>query len=96
VYYRLRQVDQDGTAAYSSVQTVAVEGTSLVLYPNPNQGAVTLSGAGPFAAAQVVDALGRVATTVQTDGTGTVCLSGLAPGFYLMRTGRGSCRFVVE
>ncbi len=37
LYYRLRQVDLDGTAAFSPVVTVAGTGTpgELVLYPNP-------------------------------------------------------------
>jgi hypothetical protein len=49
VYYRLRQVDQDGTATYSLVRTVSLTGASQVaslgLYPNPaapTDAAVTL------------------------------------------------------
>jgi hypothetical protein len=40
-YYRLELVDKDGTASYStvcSVETGAISGLSVVLYPNPVQG----------------------------------------------------------
>ncbi|MGI4864754.1 MAG: T9SS type A sorting domain-containing protein [Janthinobacterium lividum] len=47
VYYRLRQVDLDGTATFSPVRTVsftAAAATSVVLslYPNPAQASTTL------------------------------------------------------
>ena len=43
VYYRLRQVDADATAAYSPVQTAAFTAPqALAFYPNPTTGAATL------------------------------------------------------
>jgi hypothetical protein len=35
VYYRLHQVDLDGTAAYSPVRAVTLGAGGLALYPNP-------------------------------------------------------------
>jgi hypothetical protein len=38
-YYRLHQVDYDGTKTYSPIQSVNFEGLEIVnLYPNPSQG----------------------------------------------------------
>ncbi len=38
-YYRLKQVDYDGTTAYSNVVSVRnVDGENIILYPNPNNG----------------------------------------------------------
>ncbi|RZK23397.1 MAG: hypothetical protein EOO63_17715, partial [Hymenobacter sp.] len=47
LYYRLRQVDVDGTALYSPVQTVRTEHAAfaLTLYPNPALHRTTLRGA---------------------------------------------------
>jgi len=97
LYYRLRQLDLDGTAHYSPVRSVAVAG-GLSLYPNPALGgAATLSGAAPGTAVQVLDALGRVAATAPADANGTATLpAGLAPGVYVVRAGSAALRLTVE
>jgi hypothetical protein len=69
VYYRLRQVDLDGTATYSPVRPVrlgagaAAAQLSLSLYPNPAQAGTTLDlSALPATASyqvQILDATGR-------------------------------------
>ena len=102
LYYRLRQVDLDGTAAYSPVRVVA--GTSaasgLILYPNPAHGGVaTLTGAVPGTRVTVYDALGRPVSTVVADATGTAVLAlpaELPAGVYVVRTGTKSLRLAME
>jgi hypothetical protein len=95
LYYRLRQVDLDGTAHYSPVRSVALA-SGLSLYPNPALGGVTtLSGVAPGAAIQVLDALGRVAATATAAGTAHVA-AGLVPGVYMVRAGSAALRLVVE
>ncbi|GAB3861420.1 hypothetical protein GCM10028822_40860 [Hymenobacter terrigena] len=71
LYYRLRQVDVDGTAAYSPVQTVQfkADGYAAVRpYPNPSTGSVVFNfGAlptGPYSLT-VLDATGRVILSQQ-------------------------------
>jgi hypothetical protein len=100
VYYRLRQVDADGTATYSPVRTVAVTSTAgLALFPNPTTRATTLTGAQPGAAVTVFDAVGRQVTRVVADGTGSAALllpDGHATGVYVVRTGTTALRLTVE
>ena len=100
VYYRLRQVDQDGTATYSPVRTVAVaRPASLALYPNPTRSATTLTGAQPGAQVLVYDATGRLVLTATASADGTAALvlpSTLATGVYVVRTGRNTLRLTVE
>jgi hypothetical protein len=100
VYYRLRQVDLNGTANYSPVRPVAVAGQSgLTLFPNPTRAAATLLGAAPGAAVVVFDAVGRqvLATTADTAGTAPLALPpGLAVGVYVVRTGTTALRLTVE
>ncbi|MVN78775.1 hypothetical protein GO988_20775 [Hymenobacter sp. HMF4947] len=48
LYYRLQQVDTDGTVSYSPVRAVARSSPSaLVLFPNPTRWMATLTGAPP-------------------------------------------------
>ncbi|MBO2010351.1 FG-GAP-like repeat-containing protein [Hymenobacter negativus] len=100
-YYRLRQVDRDGTASYSPVRVVAFNATSrsvLALFPNPAR-ATTLNGAAPGAAVQVFDGLGRVVATATADATGTAALvlpARLPGGIYLVRADKQTIRLVVE
>ncbi|MGI4835956.1 MAG: T9SS type A sorting domain-containing protein [Janthinobacterium lividum] len=98
LYYRLRQVDLDGTATYSPVRTV-VATASLVLYPNPTHQLTTLSGAAPAASVQVLDAVGRVVLATSADAAGAATLAlpaGLASGVYVVRVGGQSLRLLRE
>lgn len=104
VYYRLRQVDLDGTAAYSPVRAVRVSAPASFLaqlYPNPSHPTeqptllVRTTEAGPLRW-QLLDALGRVvlseAATVPA-GTTTWPVrpaTELATGVYLLRVQQGS------
>ncbi len=102
LYYRLRQVDRDGTFSFSPVRSVGYGGAgsaALVLAPNPTPRAATLSGAPALVAVQVLDALGRVvyATTTAADGTAPLNLpAGLPGGVYIVRAGTQAARLTVE
>ncbi|MDO7852483.1 DUF4886 domain-containing protein [Hymenobacter convexus] len=84
LYYRLRQVDFDGTATFSPVVAVAEAPPEPALFPNPARELVVL--AGPAATAyRVRTPLGQlVAQGRLANGTATVPLAGLAPGCYLI------------
>jgi hypothetical protein len=98
VYYRLRQVDTDGTASYSPVRQVRVAaplGLAAEAWPNPFGGAgatltVRTRAAGP-AALQLHDATGRVLLQRALElpaGTSPVPLAELgelATGTYFLR-----------
>jgi uncharacterized repeat protein (TIGR01451 family) len=93
-YYRLRQVDLDGTATYSPVRTVAFAAAAsapqLSLYPNPatDQLHVALTGlAAPGATLTVYSVLGQALRTTQlgTTGQADVALAGLPTGTYVLR-----------
>jgi len=101
LYYRLRQVDLDGTFYYSPVRTVALaRAAGLALYPNPTKdGAVTLTGAEAGTVVTVFDTMDRqvLATTADAAGTAPLALpEGLARGVYVVRAGATALRLVVE
>ena len=100
LYYRLRQVDTDGQAAYSPVVTIAGDQADVTLYPNPVQ--TTLHFATTAATAyRVLNPLGQVLLQGTTAaGTATIAIGPLAPGLYHLElqtsTGRAMRKFVKE
>ena len=97
-YYRLRQVDLDGSATYSPVRAAAA-GPRLALFPNPAAlGITTLLGAPPGATVDLYDALGRrwLRTTTTASGTAQLLLPpGLPSGSYVVRAGTCTQRLLV-
>ncbi|HET9504577.1 MAG TPA: T9SS type A sorting domain-containing protein [Hymenobacter sp.] len=85
LYYRLRQVDTDGTENFSPVVTLAAtaDATTLMLYPNPAHDELTLPAAGEQA--QVLDLTGRVRQTSTLPASGKLSIAALPPGTYLLR-----------
>ncbi|MBF9141600.1 RCC1 domain-containing protein [Hymenobacter properus] len=101
LYYRLRQVDLDGTFSYSPMRTVTVGGpATLALFPNPTHGgAATLTGAVPGTTVRVYDALGREVLAAMADASGTAALAlpvGLPAGVYVVHAGSKALRLTVE
>jgi uncharacterized repeat protein (TIGR01451 family) len=94
VYYRLKQVDTDGTATFSPVRTVSFTAStltpSLVLFPNPATSATTLDltslPAGTYQV-QVLDATGRVVLSAQQEAgiNQALNLNTIASGTYTVR-----------
>ena len=110
VYYRLRQVDLDGTASYSPVRVLAVGGGPAafraVAWPNPAQNgmATRLQVSGPDAGLPVeltlTDAAGRVLAqrTVAADA-GALALpeaDNRPAGVYLLRVRQGAAQQVLR
>jgi hypothetical protein len=106
-YYRLRQLDQDGTVAYSPVVAVSANvAAELAAYPNPARALAHLSGplaAGATAQVRLLDAAGRcLASLAGPAGQATfdLPLAGVPAGFYLVEweggVGTSRVRLVVE
>ena len=91
-YYRLRQVDEDGTASYSGVRTVTMPEAagSIVLVPNPAPANVTVDLTTAPAleyTVQISDLMGRLSSTQRVVGGQQVMLAesqNLKPGVYLI------------
>lgn len=86
-YYRLLQVDQDGTSEHSPVRTVMnrTPGSPLIAVPNPGAGHmdVYLDGTADGSVLELYDATGRmVLRSSFTGGRATVDASGLTRGLY--------------
>jgi hypothetical protein len=85
-YYRLRQVDQDGTAAFSPVVTVAGPGepVAVALSPNPTHTRLNLiaEAATPY---RVLNQLGQAQLRGTTEaGTTSIGVESLPAGLYFL------------
>jgi uncharacterized repeat protein (TIGR01451 family) len=91
VYYRLRQVDFDGTPAYSAVQAVSFgDVAEAVLYPNPATAELNVRlpfSADPLTGVTVYSAVGQQVLTQAVEGRQDLSLDvrKLPAGTYLLR-----------
>lgn len=83
-YYRLRQVDLDGSFSYSSQVAVNLSGLSFSAYPNPVRDRLYLQAKGAWTA-ELQDFSGRVVAHYQGKGPQTLDLGSLAAGAYVLR-----------
>ncbi len=91
-YYRLSQVDFDGTRAYAdkviSVQYTGDEVAQLTIVPNPTDGRFRVSATGSMAGGvvQMLSQTGNVVRTVNVDSfDATLDISDLPSGIYVLR-----------
>jgi len=93
-FYRLRQVDLDGTETLSEVRVVDVSAAlSLSVYPNPTAAQLRIKG---FAggSVQVLDAQGRMVLERELSAHAALNVSALPAGAYLLRAGGDVVRWV--
>lgn len=87
-YYRLRQVDIDGKAAFSEIRSLRNNGKVAVsLYPNPSRGTVNISipsGSGLFDVS-LDDYTGRSIQRWTHQNTPTLQINNLKSGVYMLR-----------
>jgi hypothetical protein len=87
VYYRLKQLDEDGRFEYSKIVAIAQKGDNAVsVFPNPSNGVFTLSGLENIEDEQIsiVNSIGQnIAITIQNDGQ--MDLSAYPSGVYYLR-----------
>ncbi len=81
-YYRLRQVDLDGSHQYSHTVSVMLEAGRISMFPNPTTGLLQISGPETEDAEfRVSDPMGRVVSEGRLRGN-NIDLSGLLDGIY--------------
>lgn len=98
-YYRLKQVDFDGTSSFSDVVALTQgEATEISIYPNPADQSLTLSGILAGEQVMLTDALGRVVFQGAYNGE-QLAIDHLPAGTYVLQgeqEGRGYTRRFVK
>ena len=100
LYYRLRQVDADGTGTYSPVATVLPDAAQPGVFPNPAQQHIRF-GAPAGSAYRVLNVLGQPVLAGRTPAEGTaLSVADVGSGVYYLEIssaqGRVRHRFVKE
>ncbi|MBP7409893.1 MAG: T9SS type A sorting domain-containing protein, partial [Flavobacteriales bacterium] len=102
-YYKLKQVDHNGSHEWSEVVAVAAASMTshMVLYPNPCTHELFLAGGAlEEETLSILDASGRVVLELAQPVSGNIDVSGLASGHYAVQmvnsTGRRTARFVKQ
>ena len=101
-YYRLKQVNKDGSATTS--KTVLVDftkGAIIKLYPNPAKDMLNIEGLSGTTTLSVIDINGKMlATTKTTNNTYHLTIRALSAGNYYLRIGENkkisTIKFVKE
>lgn len=86
IYYRLKQVDRDGTYNYSRIVDVDGDKSAITLYPNPVKDKVYLNQDMGQTHLSVCNLVGIIVKTATADGGEPVDLSDLLPGIYIVTT----------
>jgi hypothetical protein len=84
-YYRLKQIDQDNTFAYSTIRTVQMgkDGNEIAVFPNPSSTNLTITGLTGGESIKVFDLTGRVVYQQKAVGTDVqLSVTGLNDGLY--------------
>lgn len=89
LYYRLVQVDFNGTKHYSGIKAVEFTGSEeIMLYPNPATEQITIEGwEGEI---EVMDLSGRMVYQIHSDGHLTIPCSDFPKGIYVVKLRSGS------
>ncbi|HEX8424719.1 T9SS type A sorting domain-containing protein [Hymenobacter sp.] len=101
-YYRLRQLDYDGTESFSPVVAVqqATDQPAASFFPNPSTGSITLAPTLGDVQYRVINNLGQALLTGKTNGGSTLDVKSLRTGTYFLElqstSGRSIQRFVRE
>ncbi|HVV05173.1 MAG TPA: T9SS type A sorting domain-containing protein, partial [Puia sp.] len=89
-YYRLKQIDLDDRYVYTLIKAVAgggSAGVSVLLYPNPNQGQLTIRMDGSVGThdVRIVDGKGAIVKIMLLHGNTPLQVTGLPTGAYIVQ-----------
>ncbi|UOQ71662.1 T9SS type A sorting domain-containing protein [Hymenobacter cellulosilyticus] len=96
-YYRLKQIDEDGTASFSKTVVVTTKLTEVSVYPNPTQGADVVNVALPSGTTdgllvRITDLTGREIRQARLTNQGELNTQDLKPGTYIIIVGEGEAK----
>lgn len=95
-YYRLKQLDHDGTFAYSRIVQVRSEMAALKVYPNPAKGQLFIESSAENETVQVYNLKGVRILEKPALPLQTISTINWQAGMYLIRIGDKSEKVVVE
>jgi hypothetical protein len=93
-YYRIRQVDEDGSYQLTSIRAVksaSYKDESTTPHPNPSSDYVSIPGLIPNSTVQILDVKGNIIQTIHGQSpTSRISLKDLQSGLYIVRATNGN------
>ncbi len=88
-YYQLKQVDFDGAATYSKIESINFAGTSngFDVWPNPSTGVIHIKNTKGLSDLEIFDQNG-IKVQYQLEKSGRIDLSNLSKGTYYLKIGK--------
>lgn len=100
IYYRIKQIDNDGKFSYSSVEKIALKcnNKNISIYPNPVKDVLLIDGLSlPKNNIQIVNVLGKTVLQFSSSTLNSFNVSNLTKGVYMVKVnGEGGVKFVKE
>ena len=85
-FYRLKQIDNDGTFTYSKIETIECNKNDLVnIYPNPAANFITINSKANVLQIQIFNTAGAVVSQLLPTVSNTYNVSNLAGGLYMVK-----------
>ncbi len=98
-YYRLKQVDFDGTFTYSEIRSVKfLENKRIEIYPNPAQDIVNIWSSGSFERVRLLDVSGRILLDQKANSEGEfeLDLKSFGKGLYFVEVDDQKVKLIIE
>ena len=95
-YYKLKQIDFDGTTSYSRQVFVNSKSSILKLYPNPTKGDFILESTDPDSPVLIYNLRGQKVQEKKGASLNTITTDQLSHGIYIIRVGSQSVKLGVE
>jgi|GEM_PF-2585185 len=102
-YYRLKQIDLDGTYAYSQIRSAVIESIQINTYPNPVATSLTLDGLKGGESIKIYNSTGRLLLEENhsnQEAKKSILMNSFADGIYIVKvtdtTGKVQTRKVLK
>lgn len=95
-YYRLKQIDFDGTFSYSRIISVKADMIQFSIYPNPAQKQLFVKDLEGNTEVSISDIRGKLLVKKIAKPATPIDISNLPPGFFLVTIGDRSQKLVVQ
>jgi hypothetical protein len=95
-YYRLKQIDHDGTFTYSEIKFIAYDKLTSWFYPNPSSSEIIFKNLAVGARVVVRNYVGEIVLDREINETRAVRINELAKGIYFVSTGNKTAKLIKE
>ena len=86
IYYRINEVEKDGTNNFSNIVFISIDNTSIKIYPNPALDKVNITGLPLGETIEIIDVSGKVVFKTQSNVSTEISLEHCSSGDYFIKS----------